>query len=198
MKKTVKALVFITITALFLNNAAAQLKLPVINGVTNDVKKVIEDYPNHFASLIGEVIIQNPQSTDYQCTFNAHGAEQTTITRYSAKKEMYSWQALMLTTENFDKAKQKFKSLFSQLNNLSIRLGHQASRLNGEYESPDEKKKFASVLFSFDPPNETLGKLKVEITLEVHEPMQWQVKIIIYDREKEDNEKGKEEEEESR
>ena len=194
MKNTVKALVFITMLSFFLNDTTAQLKLPVINGVTNDVKKVVDDYPNHFANLIGEMIIQNPQSADYHCTFNANGAEQTTITRYSAKKEMYSWQALMLTTESFDKAKQKFKSLFGQLNNLSIRLGHQVSRLKGEYESPDEKKKFTTVLFSFDPPNETLGKLKVEITLEVHEPMQWQVKLIVYDREKEDNEKGKAEE----
>ncbi len=195
MKKAVKALALITITTFFLNNAAAQLKLPVINGVTNDVKKVVEDYPNYFASLIGQMIVQNPQSTDYQCTFNANGAEQTTITRYSAKNEMYSWQALMLTTESFDKAKQKFKSLFSQLNKLSIRVGHQASRLNGDYEAPEEKKKFTTVLFSFDPPNEALGKLKVEITMEVHEPMEWQVKLIVYDREKEDNESGKKEEE---
>ncbi|MEK7226675.1 MAG: hypothetical protein AAB221_13460 [Bacteroidota bacterium] len=198
MKKTVKALVLITIAAFFLNNAAAQLKLPVINGVTNDLKKVIEDYPNHFASLIGEMITQNTQSTDYQCTFNANGAEQTTVTRYSAKKEMYSWQALMLTTESFEKARQKFRSLFSQLNNLSVRIGHQASKLNGDYETPDEKKKFTTVLFSFDPPNEVLGKLKVEVTMEVQEPLQWAVKIIVYDREKEDNEKGKTEEEESR
>ena len=109
MKKTVKALVLITITAFFLNDAAAQLKLPVINRVTNDVKKVIEDYPNHFASLIGEMIVQNPQSTDYQCSFNANGAEQTTVTRYSSKKEMYSWQALMLTTESDDAKKEMGK-----------------------------------------------------------------------------------------
>lgn len=191
MKKTVKALALITISAFVLNNASAQLKLPVINGVTNDVKKVVEDYPNHFANLMGEIIIQNPQSTDYQCTFNANGAEQTTITRYSAKKEMYSWQALMLTTESFDKAKQKFKSLFTQLNNLSIRVGHQNSRLGGKYEAPDENKKFTTALFSFDPPNETLGKLKVEITMETQEPLQWAVKILVYDREKEDDETGK-------
>lgn len=194
MKKTVKALVLITITAFFLNDATAQLKLPVINGVTNDVKKVVEDYPNRFASLIGEMIVQNPQSTDYQCTFNANGAEQTTITRYSSKKEMYSWQALMLTTESFDKARQKFKSLFSQLNNLSIRVGHQASKLNGDYEAPDEKKKFTTVLFSFDSPNETLEKLKIEITMEVHEPMQWRVMLMVYDKEKEDSETGKKQE----
>lgn len=191
MKKTVKALALITISAFVLNKTSAQIKLPVINGVTNDVKKVVEDYPNHFVSLIGEIISQNPQTTDYQCTFNANEAEQTTITRYSAKKEMYSWQALMLTTESFDKAKQKFKSLFTQLNNLSIRVGHQSSRLEGKYEAPDEKKKFTTVLFSFDPPNETLGKLKVEVTIEAQEPLQWAVKILVYDREKEDDETGK-------
>lgn len=190
MKKTVKALVLITILSFFLNEAPAQLKLPVINGVMNDVKKAIEDYPNHFAGLIGEIISQNTQTTEYACRVNANGAEETTITRYSSKKEIYSWQAVMLTTENFDKAKQKFRSLFTQLNNLSIRIGHESVRLKGDYESPDEKKKFSTVLFSLEPVHEALDKLKVEVTLQVHEPMQWRVKIIVYDREREDTEKG--------
>lgn len=194
MKKTVKALVLLTMLSFFLNDASAQLKLPVINGVTNDVKKAIEDYPNHFSGLIGEMISQSTQTTEYACLVNANGAEETTITKYSSKKEIYSWQAVMLTTESFDKAKQKFRSLFTQLNNLSIRIGHETGRLKGDYESPDEKKKFSTVLFSLDPANETLDKLKVEITLQVHEPMQWQVKIIVYDREREDAEKGKSEE----
>ena len=187
MKRAVKTLVLITITSLVCLSAGAQLKLPVVNPVANDVKKVIEDHPNHFANLKGEMITQTPQTTDYACIFNANGAEETTITQYSSKKEMYSWQALMLTTESFEKAKQKFKSLFSQLNNLAINASDQSYKLKGDYEQPDEKKKFASVILSSGPGN----NLKVEISLQAHEPMEWKVKIIIYDREREDNEKGK-------
>lgn len=193
MKNSVKSLVFIT-TAVFIfsfNHAAAQLKLPVIDGITNDIKRVINDYPNQFINLMGEKITENPQSTDYKSIFNANGAEETTITKYSAKKEICSWQAVMLTTESFDKAKQKFRSLFNQLNNLSIRLGHQTSRLKGDYKQPEEKKKFTSIVFSFEPDGDTLEKLKIEILIQVQGPMEWKVKVMVYDREREDVERGR-------
>jgi len=186
MKKSVKTLVLITIAAFICEGAVAQLKLPALNPVANDVKKVIEDHPNHFANLKGEMITQTPQTTDFACTFNANGAEETTITQYSSKKEIYSWQALMLTTESFEKAKQKFRSLFNQLNNLVINTGDLNYKLKGDYEQPDEKKKFASVILSAGPGD----NLKVEISLQAYEPMEWKVKIIVYDREKEDYEKG--------
>lgn len=186
MKKSVKSLVLITISAFIFQTTSAQLKLPVINGVTNDVKKVIEDHPNHFANIKGEMISQTIQTTDYACTFEANGAEETTITQYSAKKEMYSWQARMLTTESFDKAKQKFKSIFNQLNNLSIKTTDGTYKFKGDYVQPDDKKKFTTATLSAGPE----GKLKIEVSLDAYEPMQWKVKIIIYDREREDDEKG--------
>ena len=190
MRKSVKPLVFITIAALFCNTSGAQLKLPAINGLGNDVKKVIEDYPNRFINLMGEIITENTQSTDYQCNFKVNGAEEAIITRYSAKKEVCSWQALMLTTDNFEKARQKFKSLYNQLNNLSVSFGAASFRLKGKYESPDEKKKFTSMLFFFEPANEAEKKLKIEITIQYFEPMEWKVKVLVYDREREDDERG--------
>ena len=190
MKKSVKTLALITISFLFATHSTAQLKLPAINGVASDVKKVIEDYPNRFINLMGEVLAQNTQSTDYHCNFAVHGAEEAFITRYPAKKEICSWQALMLTTESFDKAKQKFKSLFNQLINLSVKAGTGTFKLKADYQSPEESKKFTSVLFSFEPTTEAMKKLKVEISMQYIEPMEWKVKLLIYDREREDDERG--------
>lgn len=195
MKNSVKSLVLITTAVLLcFISVNGQIKLPSINGVEADVKKVINDYPNHFANLMGEMIVQNSQSTDYKCVFNANGAEETTVTKYSSNKNVCSWQAVMLTTESFDKAKQKFKSLFNQLNNLTTRIGHQTVKLKGDYEQPDEKKKFSSVLFNFEPENETTGNLKVEILIVAYEPLEWKVKLLIYDKDREDDERGKREE----
>ncbi|MEO6610857.1 MAG: hypothetical protein ABIT05_16645 [Chitinophagaceae bacterium] len=192
MRKSVKPLVLITILALLYSPSFAQLKLPGINGVGNDIKKVIEDYPNRFINLMGEVIAENTQSTDYRCTLKVNGAEEVIITRYSAKREVCSWKARMLTTENFEKARQKFKSLFGQLNNLSIDMGEgRGFHLNGKYEIPVEGKKFATVLFSAEPASETVKKLIVELTLQYVEPMEWRVELLIYDRDRQDNEKGK-------
>ena len=190
MTKSVKTLTLISILSLFFTQSQAQLKLPGVNGVAADVKKVIEDYPSRFIHLMGEMIIENTQSTDYQCNFTVKGAEEAIITRYPSKKEICSWQALMLTTEEFDKAKQKFKSLYSQLNNLSVNINKENFRLRGVYEAPVEEKKFTSVLFSLDPGNESTKKLKIEISMEFMSPMEWKVKVLVYDRDREDNERG--------
>jgi hypothetical protein len=196
MTKSVKTLVLITIASLVFNYSNAQLKLPAINGVGNDVKKVIEDYPNRFINLMGEVIKENTQSTDYQCNFKVNGAEESFVTRYSAKKEVCSWQALMLTTQSFDKARQKFKALFNQLNNLSLNTGGGKNvHLKGNFEAPEETKKFTSVIFSIEPELEATQKLKIEISMTFHSPMEWEVKVLVYDREREDDERGQTKEE---
>src|SRR6185503_4637348 len=135
--------------------------------------------------LIGELVIENPQSADYQCNVTIGGAEESIITRYSGKRNSISWHALMLTTESFSEAKKKFISIYNQLNNLSLRSMH----LKGFYESPVEEKRFTSVIFSFDPADESLKKLKCEVTLEADQ-MDWKVKVLVYDREREDDERG--------
>jgi hypothetical protein len=186
MKKSVKTLVFITIISLFPLSSIAQLKLP-FTGIGPDVRKVIEDYPNHFNNLLGELIAQHPQSTDYECNFKIEGAIDISITQYSsAKNNVCSWQALMLSSESFEKSKQKFKGLYNQLNNLNTKAGH----LKGNYTAPVEEKRFAGVIFSFNPTDETTKKLKVELSLQ-YEEMEWKVRVLVYDRDREDDEKGK-------
>lgn len=195
MKKTVKTLTILALSLCLFKNVSAQLRLPTINGVANDVKKVIEDYPNGFVNLMGEVVSANTQSTDYQCTLKINGAEESTVTRYSAKKEICSWQAVMLTTEDFEKAKKEFRSLYNQLNNLSVNSNGKGFRLKGNYEVPSDAMKFTSVLFSCEPSPDTVQKLKVEVAMQFTAPMEWKVKLLVYDREREDKERGKQTEE---
>ncbi len=196
MTKSVKTLALITIIALLALPAFAQLKLPVVNGIGADIKKVIQDYPNQFSNLKGDVVVQNPQSTDYACNFKVNGAEEATITQYSSanKYNICSWQALMLTTEEFEDAKKKFKSLYGQLNNLSAKMEEGVFlRLKASYETPVEEKKFNSIIFSVDNGSTTLKKLKVELTMQ-YELLEWKVKVVVYEKEREDHEKGEAEE----
>lgn len=186
MKLIVKLLAIITILFVSFSVSYAQLNTITGNNVSGDVKKIIEDYPNHFQNIIGELLIENPQSSDYSSLIKLNGAEECTITKYSAtKKDIYSWQALMLTTENFDEAKKKFRSLYAQINNLSVNGWH----LIGVYESPEIEKKFTNVVFSFDPGNEAMKNLRVEIVME-SEVMEWKIKLLVYNRERDDDEKG--------
>jgi hypothetical protein len=187
MTKPVKTLVLITIITLVGLSSKSQLKLPFTAGIGPDIRRVIDDYPNQFNNLLGELITQDLQSTDYRCNFTMEGAEDIRITQYSsAGNKVCSWQALMLNTENFEKAKQKFRALYNQLNNLSLNGGH----LKGTYESPTEAKKFASVIFSINPVDAATQKLKIEISLQ-YELMEWKLRVFVYDREREDAEKGK-------
>lgn len=190
MKNSVKLPGLFTIFFFFFISASAQLKISTGNGIGSDVKKVIEDYPNRFINLMGAIINQSPQSTDYLCNFKINGAEESFVTRYAAKKEVCSWEAVMLTTENFEKAKQKFRSLFNQLQNLTVKFGQLNYKLKGQFESPAEAMKFTGVMFSLDPNNAAATKLKIELNMQYVEPMEWKVRISIYDKEKEDNERG--------
>lgn len=195
MKKTVKTLVLITFFSAFSFSAIGQLKLPVANGFTADMKKVIEDYPSRFIHLMGEVKVQHEQSTDYECNLKINGAEEATITRYSSKRDgVVSWEAVMFTTDDFEDAKKKYKSYFSQLNNLGVTLGKDHFRLRGVYEIPADDKKFNSILFTIEPTAPDIKKVKVELTLQYKAPMDWQVKVLVYDREREDGEQGRVEE----
>jgi len=192
MNKTVKTLVLFTIGCLLFYSSVAQLRLPGNNAVANDIRKVIEDYPNRFSNLAGELVSENGQSAEYQCNFKVNGAEESTITRYVSKEELCTWQAVMMTTETFEKAKQKFKTLFSQLNNLPVDLGAGKNfHLRGTYTAPEEARKFTAVVFSLENSHDKLKKLRVEVSMQFQAPVEWKVSLQVYDKEREDDERGK-------
>lgn len=184
MKTAVKFPVLFT-ALLISTSVFSQLKLGLPDPFTADLKKIIASFPDHFHTYRGAVIVSNPQSTNYACSLKISGAEEATITTYSGKKEIASWQALILTTEDFNKAKQKFKSLFNQINNLSIGA---STRLEAKYEAPEEQNKFTSILFN---PNKETGiwsRIRTELLLEFNSPMEWKIRVLVYDMEKADDE----------
>jgi hypothetical protein len=191
--KTVKSLVLFTICGLALSTSHAQLKLPsVVNPVQPELEKVVKDYFNQFVNIRGEETGQNPQSTEYHSSVTIKDAEECTVTKYSsAKNEVWSWQAVMLTTEEFETAKKKFKTLYHQVNNLAVHFEDQpACSFKGEYETPTEAKKFTSVIFSSQTKNDAVKSLRIELTLE-YKLLEWEIKILVYGKEREDNEQGK-------
>src|SRR5690606_15854851 len=112
MKNSVKTPVLLT-TFFFLSmTLQTQLKLASTSPLGNELKKIVAEYPSRFSTLAGELIVENAQSTEFACNCSITGAEEITVTRYSSKgNNVYSWQTVMLTTESFEKAKQKYKSL---------------------------------------------------------------------------------------
>jgi len=90
----------------------AQFRFPgAANGdVRQALEKVIADFPRNFATLKGEVLNNNPQTVEYTSLLEFKSAEENTITQYSGKLPVYSWQAQMLTAEEFAVAEKKYKA----------------------------------------------------------------------------------------
>jgi hypothetical protein len=188
--RPVNLLVLITISSLFTIGATAQLKLPFANPLQADVQKVVMDYPHQFKNLIGEEIAQTPQTTDYHSSFTVYGSEECSVTKYSSDgKEVYSWQALMLTTEDFEKAKKKFKALYNQLNEMTVHFEDAwVAHFKGQYEAPNTTKNFTTVVFTPDRDNGNYKKLRIELRLE-NELLEWKVRIVVFEKEREDDQK---------
>ena len=184
--QSVKTPVLITFFSLLSFLSYSQIKLLPGNSLQPAIEKVVKDYPNHFQNIRAEEISADVQTTDFRSAVIIPGAEECVITRYAAKnKAIYSWRANMLTTDDFNAAKKKFKSLYGQLNNLSVNLEGHGVKFKSHYENPTEEKAFCSIIFSDDDYKE----LKIELSLQ-YELMEWKIRILVYGKEREDDERG--------
>lgn len=164
--------------------------IPVRTAFQSSLANIVGHYPNQFKNLAGEVVTENPQSTDYRSVVTLKGAEECFVTKFSSKgKEVYSWQAVMLTTENFEEALKKFKSLYSSIQRLAVQINGMNAVLSSEYVKPVEEKKFNSIIFTASDKDEKLKKLKVELTLQ-NDLLEWVIKVLVYEKEREDDERG--------
>lgn len=191
MKKTVKFLLLLFVTSTFADLSIAQFRLPGANALAADLRKVIREYPHQFTNLRGDVIEENPQSTSYDCTFKVSGAETSSIIRYSANnRKVYSWEALMLTTDEFEKAKQKFQALYRQFNQLGVKMDYgETFYLGGKYVQPVEEKKFNIITLQFENPDRNTYKMRLEISMQ-YEMLEWKVRVLIYEHQRDDDGQG--------
>lgn len=180
-----------TLACLLLQQVLFAQLLPVKNSFQSDLAKVISDYPSHFKNLAGESVVDNPQAAEYTCIQSVHDAVRCKVVKYSsATRDIYSWQAVMISTDNFDEAAKKFQTLFSSINNLTVEMGIDHVVIRGKFAQPSDEIKFTSVVFDAGDNKPEFKKLKVELLLEA-EMMDWTVKVLVYEKEREDNERGR-------
>jgi hypothetical protein len=182
--------------------ASAQLglKFPALKTSTNtlsqsssfrsDIQKVVDEYPHHYAGIRGEVIDKNPQTVEYASRVKPDGVQDASITQYSAiGKDVYTWQSTVVVTESFEDAARKYKWLYQQLKGMNIKYVADLYTLRGAYAEPDETIGFATSVLTPDHPPTPMAKLKMEVQLSFEFP-EWKVSLLIYDREREDDEQG--------
>ena len=177
----------------FSGTSNAQFRLPGLSNpdVRQALEKVISDYPNGFSALKGEVLANNPQTVEYTSLLQFKSAEWNSITEHSGKTPVYSWQARMLSNEEFGVAEKKYKALFKELKNVSLTLNRDYSYgLDGTYEEPSESRKFATSVFHLTPNATYLPNVKVELSLQ-YELLEWKIYLTVYQKERNDEERGK-------
>ena len=176
------------------NYASAQLKLPINNSLRTDFQKIVTEYPLHFEGIRGSIVNQNPQTIEYSSELKPVEAVECSIIQYSSgRKPIYSWQGVMFISEDFEAASKKYRWLFNQLKGLNIFYVKDQYTLQGSFEEADESRKFTnSVLEPVSPP-EPLKKLKIEVALRFEFP-EWKVNLLVYEKEREDDERGETEE----
>lgn len=174
----------------FLHFSVSGQLLSVKNSFQTDIANVLSDYPNGFKNIIGEQVMENPQTTEYACKATVKDATKCNITRYSSPvKEIYSWEAEMLRSEDFEEASKKFRSYYNSLQNLSANLNGVKVVFKGEYIKPSDAIRFTTILFDAGEKHPDIKNLKIGLVLEA-EQMEWVIKVQVYEREREDKDRG--------
>ena len=164
----------------------AQSRLPALkltSSITPDIVKVARDYYDHFFHIKGEIISETKSIIEYESKILPQGALESTITQIKNLQNVYSWQAIMINTEDHDKAVEKYKQIYRQLNGANLIMNDgKTCKIRGPYDAPDDDRAFASSILEPDVKEKYLQRLKIEVALSYNMP-RWSVKIFVYEKE---------------
>lgn len=153
------------------------------NRTQSVLEKVIQDYPNHFHNIQGELITQAQQRSQYRSTLQLPGFNPSVIVLSTAAHDpAQRWSCTLSQLDNFDQARTRFKDLYSQLSNSIIRSNAQKTFiLSGQYEEPDPAKKQALVQFGLLPAVGDLRKLHVLLIMN-QQGSSWNISLSVDDQ----------------
>lgn len=179
---------------LFTFSLSAQV-IPIKNALQTDIAKVLSDYPNGFKNISGEQVMDNPQTIEFKSKVSVKEAIKCRVIKYSSNtKDIYSWEAEMLKSDDFEETSKKFRAIYSSLQHLSANIDGIIAVFKAEYLKPSEAIKFTTIVFDTGDKNPELKKLKLSLSME-NEMLEWVIKIQVYEKEREDKEKGPEKDE---
>ena len=185
MKPLTTTFIFI----LFVFSLSAQV-ISIKNALQTDIAKVLSDYPNGFKNILGDEISQNPQSLEFECLVTIKDAIKCRLVKYSSNvKDIYSWEADMIKTDDFEMASNKFRALYNSLQHLSVNINGTTAVFKGDYIKPSEAIKFTTIVLDAGDKTPELKKLKLALILEA-DMLEWEIKIQVYEQEREDKDRG--------
>jgi hypothetical protein len=152
-----------------------------VNNINAALKTVIEDYPNHFSNIKGDPISTYDPAINYKSKVVIPGSVNCTLTESKAN-EAYTWMCELLTSSDFQKAKDQFGELYKEIHNTIIKIsGEKPTILNGQYEAPVKGKKQTTIFFHFLPNTGLVQRLHVELELQ-SEGGSWIITLKVYEQ----------------
>lgn len=154
------------------------------NKTQSILEKVIQDYPNHFYNIKGDLIGQTHQAAEYRSTLQLPGSSSCTITLYSASHTAgYDWTCAVYEAGSFEQASAHFREIYEQIGNSIITTNHRKTYiLTGQFENPSEDRKLTHIVFALLPGVEEVKKLKVELSLVQDESRKWKILLSVNDQ----------------
>lgn len=172
------ACMLISLHAFAQNSIVKKTTLPQIKPA---LEVVVRDYLQHFSESKGDTISRLTGQIDFTSKIEIPGSIRCVIREYITPRS-FSWEALMLRTEDFAEAAASYKQYFNQLKGQKIstsKVTHYA--LDGEYDAPSERRSFASSRLELLGAAPGPARMYIEIGLNYLFP-EWEVSIMVYDK----------------
>lgn len=177
---------FLVIHASFVSGQV-NLGLHLTNNLKPAVEKVLNNYTEHYSAVRGDTLEVTESAIVFNSAVKPEASLQCTLTQFKNDKYDYSWEAVMMRTEDFDAAVKKYNTCCQQLKNISFRAGSEMVKMDGVIEAPEGTKNFYSTVFGTHTADPVLSRVKVEVLLE-SDDTEWSVKVLIYDQVHDDKE----------
>ena len=180
---------FVILLLLFAIRAESPAQGVFANQTNGALERVIQDYPNQFKNIKGALLASNAKEAEYKSVVVIPGSESSIVIQYpGADSHIVSWQTILYSSADFDKAENRFKALFGDIKNTIVRLeGERPVILNGKYETPEEDKTHTTVVFDILPSTGPTRQLKVDLTLQKQNG-RWVVALSVYDKDRKEDE----------
>lgn len=148
---------------------------------SNALNEVAQGYFKNFEGSKGDILSETNDAISYQSKVTLPQSLSCVIVRYN-HPEAYSWEALMFESDDYDEVVMKYDQLFRQMNNCKLTLnGYDKVLLTGNYDKPDEGRKFAASHFVLDTNVSGRRNFSIELTMQYQFP-EWSVKILMYEK----------------
>lgn len=151
------------------------------------IDAVLRDFPNNLRNITGELVLAQGEFENYASVLALPESQHCTITRWhSTRDTTVSWQAAMLTTDNFGKADHAYQELYRKLQQCYIQLTDgTVVYLKGNWEPARESASFTTSTLRVELDDQRYKEVRIELEL-VYQLAEWGVNINIFSKKPDD------------